>query len=288
MAGSVTLPRMNDLLVQSAFIPFAVALVAAGILRLVAGSINGPAMAGAAVTLGFITGYVLIFGAPVAWPASATQKIFFVAIVGGIFGLSLDLSREARHITLFVSALMPVLPLAWLGWPRLALLDMPDILTLGIVALAGGGVLTELYSRNAQPAESAVKLLIGTMTLALIALIGTSASYAELCGVLAAATAGFLLWLWPVARCRFAASAVFGAGLIFISLVGAIAVYTTASKPALGLLLPIFYADRALGRVDTGIRKLNQALKPMILVVIALIPAIAAVGLAHLLDDGGY
>ncbi len=282
------MPRMNDLLVQSAFVPFAVSLAAAGIIRLVAGSTSGPVMAGAAVTLGFIVGYVLVFGAPMAWPASATQKLFFIAIIGGIFGLSLDLSREARHITLFVSALMPILPLLWLGWSRVIQPDWGDILTLGVIALAGGGVLTELYSRHAQPAESAVKLLIGAMTLALIALIGSSASYAQLCGVLTAATAGFLFWLWPLARCRFAASAVFGPGLLFISLVSAVAVFTTASKPALGLLLPIFYADRALGRFDTGIRKLNQALKPMFLAIIALIPAIAAVGLAHLLGSGGY
>jgi len=282
------MPRMNDLLVQSAFVPFAASVAAAGIIRLVAGTTNGPAMAGAAVTVGFLIGFVLIFGAPMAWPASATQKLFFIAIIGGIFGLSLDLSREARHITLFVSALMPVLPLLWLGWPRLIQPDWGDIVTLAVIALAGGGVLTELYSRHAQPAESAVKLLIGAMTLALIALISSSASYAQLCGVLIAATAGFLFWLWPLARCRFAASAVFGPGLLFISLVGAVAVFTTASRPALGLLLPIFYADRALGRFDTGIRKLNQALKPMLLAVIALIPAIAAVGPAHLLGSGGY
>jgi len=126
------------------------------------------------------------------------------------------------------------------------------------------------------------------MTLALLALIGTAASYAQLCGVLTAAMAGFLFWLWPLARCRFAASAVFGPGLLFLSLVGAVATFTTVSRPALGLLLPIFYADRALGRFDTGIHKLNQALRPVLLAVIALIPAIAAVGLAHLLDRSGF
>ena len=282
------MPRMNDLLVQSAFVPFAVSVAAAGMIRLVAGSTSGPAMAGAAVTVGFITGFVLLFGAPMAWPDSATEKLFFIAVVGGIFGLALDLSREARHITLFVSALTPALPLLWLGWPRIMQADWTDILTLVVIALAGGGVLTELYGRHAQPAESGVKLVVGAMTLALIALIGTAASYAQLCGVLTAALAGFLFWLWPLARCRFAASAVFGPGLLFISLVGAIAVFTGVSRPALGLLLPIFYADRALGRFDTGIHKLNQALKPVLLAIIALIPAIAAVGLAHLLDGRGF
>jgi hypothetical protein len=278
---------MNDLLVQSAFIPFAVALVSAGILRFVAGSMHGPAMAGAAICLAFLTGYVLVFGPPAYWPPSAAQKLFFIAIVGGILGMSLDLSRESRPITLFVGALAPALAALWLGWSRLLALDWADIATLILVAVAGGGVLTELYSKNVQPADSAVKLLIAAFSLAIVSLIGASASYAQLAGILAAATVGFGFWLWPVARCRFAASAVFGGGLVFISMVGAISVFTTASKPALGLLLPIFFADRALGRFDTGIHRLNQAIKPVLLGIIALIPAIAAVGLAHLLR-GGY
>jgi hypothetical protein len=282
------MPAMDDLLLQSALIPFVTAAVAAGILRLVAGSTHGTAMAGAAIGLAFLAGYVMILGAPSVWPPSATQKIFFIAIVGGIFGLSLDLSREARHVTLLAAALTPAIALAWLGWTRIVRPDWIDILTLVVIAAAAGAVLTELYGRNTQPAESAVKLLIAAVTLSLVALIGTSASLAQLGGVLAAAVAGFALWVWPTPRARFAASALFGGGLVFVALTGAVALFSNASKPALGLLLPIFFADRALGPFDTGIHKLNQALRPLLLGVIALIPAIASVGLAHLLGRTGY
>lgn len=280
---------MNDLLVRSAFIPFAVALVSAGVMRLLTGRDRGPAMAGAAIGIGFLTGYILVFGIPTVWPPSATQKLFFVAMIGGIAGLSFDLSREARPITLLIGGLAPAIALIWLGWPRLVALDWVDIATLAVIALAGAGIVGELLNKSAQPSESAVKLLIAAISLAAIALIGTSASYAQLAGTLAAAVAGFLFWLWPVGRSRFAASAVFSGGLVFIAMVAAVAVFTTAPKPALGLLLPIFYADRALGPLDTGIHKLNQALKPVLLAIIALIPAIAAIGLAHLLGgSSGY
>lgn len=279
---------MNDLLVQSAFIPFAVALVSAGVLRLVTGQSCGPAMAGGAIGLAFLTGYILVFGTPAVWPPSATQKLFFIAMIGGIAGLSFDLSRESRPITLLIGGLAPAMALTWLGWPRLLALDWADIAILAVIAVAGAAIVGELFNKNAQPSESAVKLLIAAISLSVVALIGTSASYAQLAGILAAAVAGFLFWVWPVGRCRFAASAVFSGGLVFISMVGAIAVFTTAPKPALGLLLPIFFADRALGRLDTGIHKLNQALKPVLLAIIALIPAIAAIGLAHLLSGSGY
>jgi hypothetical protein len=281
------MPAMHDLLLQSAVIPIAVAAIAAGILRLIAGSTHGPPMAGAAIGLAFVTGYVLTLGAPAVWPPSEMQKLFFIAVAGTIFGMSLDLSREARHVTLMTAAVAPALALLWLGWPRIVTPAWADIGCLVIVALAGAAVLTELYSRSAQPAESGIKLLIASIALALIALIGAAVSYARLSGILAAAVAGFLLWLWPVPRYRFAASALFSGGLLFVSLSGAVALFGHASKPALGLLLPIFFADRALGRFDTGINKLNQALRPLLLAVIALIPAIAAVGLSHLLGSNG-
>ena len=114
------MPAMHDLILQSAVIPFAVAAVSAGILRLVAGSTHGPPMAGAAIGIAFLAGYVLILGAPVAWPSSAIQKLFFVTIIGTIFGMSLDLSREARPITLMtvMESLMPSSPGRRLHIPR--------------------------------------------------------------------------------------------------------------------------------------------------------------------------
>jgi hypothetical protein len=281
------MPAMHDLILQSAIIPFAVAAIAAGVLRLIAGSTHGPPMAGAAIGIAFLTGYILFLGAPAAWPPTAMQKLFFITVAGTIFGMSLDLSREARPVTLMTAAVAPALALLWLGWPRIVTAAWGDIGSLVIIALAGAAILTELYGRGTQPAESGIKLLIAAIALALIALIGASVFYARLSGVLAAAVVGYLFWLWPVPRYRFAASALFSGGLLFIALSGAIALFTNASKPALGLLLPIFFADRALGRVDTGINKLNQALKPLLLAVIALIPAIAAVGLSHLLRGNG-
>lgn len=282
------MPAMDDLLLRSALIPLAVAAVAAGLLRLLAGSAHGPAMAGAAICLAFLTGYILMAGAPAVWPPSAVQKIFFIAAAGGIFGLSVDLSPRARRLTALGALLAPALALAWLGWPRVVRLDWADGATLLVVAAAGAAILAELHGRNAQPAESAVKLSIASVALAAIALLGASASMAQLCGVLAASAAGFALWLWPKPRLRFAASALFGGGLVFVALLGSVAVFSNASKPALCLLLPVFFAGRALGRADAGLHKLGQAVKPLLVAAIAVVPAIAAVGLAQLLGGGAY
>ena len=182
----------------------------------------------------------------------------------------------------------PAAALAWLGWPRLLIPDRADAATLLAVAAAGAAVLGLLHARSQEPAECAVKLLIASAGLAALALLGASASTAQLCGVLAAATGGFALWLWPKPRLRFAASALFGGGLVFVALAGSAAVFTNAAKPALALLLPVFFAERALGRYGTGIRKPDPALRTVLVAAIALVPAAASVGLAWLLDGSGY
>jgi hypothetical protein len=111
---------------------------------------------------------------------------------------------------------------------------------------------------------------------------------AQLCGVLPAAAGGFALWLWPKPRLQFAASALLGGGLVFVALAGSVAVFTNAAKPALLLLLPIFFAERALGRRSRGIHKKNQVLMPILTAVAASVPAIAAVALAYHLGGSGY
>jgi hypothetical protein len=279
---------MEDFLLRTAAIPLAAAAVAAGLLRLVAGPTRGAAMAGGAICLGFLAGYGLTLGIPAVWPTASSQKVFFIAAAGGIAGLALDLSVESRRLTLPVAVAATTVALAWLGWSRLAIPDWADAVTLAIVAGSGTLALVGLHARSEEPAECAAKLLVASAALAALALLGASASTAQLCGALAAATGGFGLWVWPRPRLRFGASALLGGGLVFVVLAGSAAVFTNAAKPALLLLLPIFFAERALGRHGAGFRRGNRPLKPVLVTAVALIPAVAAVGLAVLLGGSGY
>jgi hypothetical protein len=279
---------MDDFVLRTAVAPFAVAAVAAGLLRLTAGREQGQAMAGAAICLGFLAGYGLVMGAPAVWPPASAQKVFFVAAAGGILGLALDLSPESRRLALPAALAAAAVALAWLGWPRLLISDRTDAATLLAVAAAGAVILAGLHARRQEPAECAVKLLVASAALAPLALLGASASMAQLCGVLAAAAGGFALWLWPKPRLQFAASALLGGGLVFVALAGSVAVFTNAAKPALLLLLPVFFAERALGRRSRGIHKKNQVLMPILTAVAASVPAIAAVALAYHLGGSGY
>lgn len=280
---------MDDLLVQSGIIPFAAAAICAGILRLIGGSTRGPLIAAGGIGIGFLVGFVLILGAPERWPQTSSEKLFAIAAVATLLGLAFDLSREAPSVSRLIAALSPAAALAWLGWPRIAGQDWIDIATLAAIAVGGGFVLIRLYASGPPATESGVKLMIACIALALVSIFGASASLGQLAGALAAATAGLLVWNWPVARFPAGAAAALGSGLTFVALTGIVAVFTNAPKPALAMLLPIFFADLALSHMPRTQGGINRAIRPILLAAVALIPALAAVGLASLLGGGsGY
>lgn len=280
---------MDDLLFQSGIFPFAAAALGAGILRLIGGSDRGRLIAGGGIGIGFLIGFVIILGAPMRWPQSSSEKLFAIAALATALGLALDLSRDSAPVTRLFAAVSSLAALTWLGWPRIVAQDWIDIATLAAVALGGGFALTRLFASGPQATDAGVKLMIACVALALVSVFGASASLGQLAGALAAATAGFLVWIWPVARFPFAACAVLGGGLTFVALTGIVAVYTDAPKPALAMLLPIFFADLALARLPRTQRGMNQAIRPILFAAVALIPALAAVGLASLLGGGsGY
>ena len=279
---------MDTLLIHSALVPFAVAAAAAGLLRLIGGADLGAMIATAGIGLAFAIGHMLILGLPAAWPTSAAQKILVVAVAATAVGLALDLSNGRSTMTRLLAYLLPLAALLWLGWARVAALDWIDIAALALTVVAGGYAVSRPLAEGAETADSGVKLMVAAAALGFVAVIGRSASFGQLAGVLAAATAGFLAWNWPVARFRFGAAAVLGAGTIFLALAGAIAVFTNAPKAALVLLLPIFFADRAVGRIRIGARRPGDAVRPVLVFAVAAIPAIAAVGLAHILGGSSY
>lgn len=279
---------MDDLLLRSAVIPFAVAAMGAGLLRLVVGARRGPLIAAAGITAGFLTGFILVLGMPARWPLSAVEKVFVLAAIGSFLGIALDLTRAPTRTVRLAAILVPAAGLIWIGWSRLLVPDWTDIAVLATTAILGGVVVALLPARDEKATDAAVKLTVAAGALALVAVIGASASFGQIAGVLAAATAGFLVWLWPRPRFPFGATAALGAGGTFVALTGAIAVFTNAPKAALALLFLVFFADLALARFRARSRGARRALRPILVGLVAAIPASAAIGLAQYLGGSGY
>ena len=127
-------------------------------------------------------------------------------------------------------------------------------------------------------------LLIAAVGVSLIALIGSSASLAQLSGGLAAATGGFMLWNWPKARFSFGWSGVYGGVGVLFSFIVAMILFTNASKLALLLILPVFFAYRVTARLPLASR---PALAPFVLAAVCLVPVGIAVLIASLSGGGG-
>lgn len=276
----------DDPLVQSGLVPLAVAAIAAIALRLVAGADRGSLLAAGGVGVAFLVGHGLVLGLPALPPTAALQKIFYVGALGLALGVALDLSRETPSVTRLMTAAVPAPVLAWIGWPRLLALDIGDALVLVAAALAAAFALPRLYDPRAAGVEPAIKLLVASVAAAMIAVIGASAAYGQLFGVLAAATGGFLLLNWPVARHRFGAAGALGAGLIFFALIVGTALFTAAARPALALLLLVLFAEIAMPRRPRNGR-FGSAFGPILFGLLAAIPALAAVGFAFLLGGSG-
>jgi hypothetical protein len=270
--------------VQSAVLPFAVAAGGAVLLGTV-GRGRG-AVAGLAVAAGFVAAYLAILGPPPFPPVSAGHKIAYVVVAAAAIGLALDLTAARPLLARLVLAVAGVAAAAWLLGARLDLADRASLIwPAAPVAAAWLLVLWRLETARRKGASAAVILAVAAAAAAAVALFGRSASIAQLCAALAAATAGYALlpWLAPGGGCGRAATAAGGAA--FLALATQMVAFTAAAPWALLVLLAAFLADRRAGRLAaTGVRRL---LEPVPVAFAAAVPAAAAVALAWLLSSGG-
>ncbi|MDQ2104227.1 hypothetical protein QSG27_16110, partial [Azospirillum sp. C340-1] len=118
-----------------------------------------------------------------------------------------------------------------------------------------------------------------------VALVGASASVAQLAFALAAATGGLLLWNWPVERHAWGNAGQAALGILVL-LAATLTFFSSARAEALLLVLPAFFADRLRDRLPLPRTAAGRAMGTVALTVLALVPAIAAVGVAFLLSAG--
>lgn len=275
---------------QSAVLPFLVAAVAAGLIRLAGGSGRGALLAGAAVGLALLVVYVVVLGMPPLPPRSSGQKLFYIAAAGLVLGVGLDLGR-VRGRVLVVLLLLAFVAAAsvWVGWPawkRVAAAPgtwMPA-LTLLLLMIAT----VPLPRAASNGVSAAVMLLIGAAGLAMVALTANSASLSQIAGALAAAVGGFLVWNWPKARFPVSAALLFGAMGAFAALTTQAALFTRADPWTLAPLVLVFLAAIPAARLRIGSGAVHAALSPLVIGFCAALPAALAVVLGFWLNGDVY
>lgn len=279
---------LSDPLTQSALIPLVLGFVLTGLLRFTNGRERGPHVAGASVALTFIISYLLIIGVPPLPPVAAAQKLAYAVTAGLVIGFVIDYRRLPAIFRWVAFGLGMAVVLYWLGADKLLRAD--TWVLLGVIAVYLGTIVAEwrIETGRQRELEPSVKIFIASLATAGIAHFGDSTSLAQLSGALAAALGGFMLWNWPVHRYAHGGALLLGAGGALASIIYVLVLYTPeANKIALALVLLVFFADLAAKRVSLGERAFGRSLRPIVLGLACLLPAVIAVVIAYFMADTG-
>jgi len=272
---------------QSVVLPLLLVAILAPVLRLAGGSAKGPALAAVAVGAGILAAYVATLGWPPLAPQTASHKLFYLVGAGAGLGLVLDLVRAGRAVVMAALVAFALAGLAWLLGHRLDRLALWPGLPLFVVWAA---VLVRLWQVRDQGAVAPAMVVAAASALAGIAILGATALVGQLAAGVAASAGAFALLNWPWPRWRFGNAGVLAAGGALGALASQLVLYTEASRWAIGLAALVFVADLGAQRVRIRGRRPGPVLRPVVVIVLALVPLAAAVAAAVLQsdDEGEY
>jgi hypothetical protein len=275
---------MNDLLAdpffQSGVAPLVLGAALTGLTRAGLGS----RAAAGGVLLTFLAVYLWVIGVPALPPPAAMGKLFWAGVAVLILAAILDIGRPPAAVR--GAALLTVL-VAALYWIIGAAVSTPAEGVAALVAAVAVGLSVFPSSRVSEndPVAAAAPTFAWAAAVGGVALIGGSASIAQLGIALTAATGGFLLWNWPKPRYAWGASGRGAQGLAV--LLGAVlALFSSAPAVALAPALLAPAALRLAARLPLPNNALGRALRPAASFTFAVIPALASIGVALALTGG--
>lgn len=272
----------SDPLVQSVLVPVAGGFLLTGAIRVANGPTKGPLVAGASVGLGFLFAYGLTLGFPALPPALPEHKLAYLVAAGLVIGFLLDFFRRGPLFRETVYLLGTAAGLYWIALPRIEAGGAWTYLALIVLWLGSAVVGYRLEKSRSAGIEPCLKLLVAALGLGAIAIFGRAVDLGQVAFGLATALGGFALWNWPVSRYPFGATLLLAAGGALVATAFVLVLYTETSPIALSLLLLCFFTDLAAKRVKLPAGKLGDALRPFVLVGLALVPALAAVAVAYI------
>ncbi|MCW2238670.1 hypothetical protein [Azospirillum canadense] len=272
---------LHDPFVQSSVLPLLLGLVAVGVLHRLA---PGRLLAVAGIGATFLAVFALVVGVPALPPPSSMGKVFWSVAGGFVLGVVADAVGVKGRAGSLLAAAWLAASLVWIALPAL---DTPvAFATLLVLLLVGACVVFGRTGSDDGQRGNAVAPAAVLLALALAvggtALIGSSASIAQMALALAAATGGFLLWNWPVERHGWGVSGRVASG-IAVLLAGVLALFTQTEAAVLLLALPALLAERVGRRLPLPDSGLGRAAGGAVVTVLTVLPALIAIGVAYLL-----
>jgi len=268
------------------FIPFGVALAAAGALRLVAGPDKGARYAGISVVIGFAAAWNWLLLAP--WvPFDALSRVIYIAIGGSIAGLALDLVALRRSWAIVIVAAVFVLGCVWATISGALIGAPPDDtagwLLFGLYLFVWLGLLVRLDVLKREGPAALVTVFMLAIGLGLVAQMSGEGAVGAAAYALAAAFAGLLALSW-ILSLAVGNVIVLGGGGAVLGLAMALAEPgSKASVIALIFLLLVPFADGTAKRLPLGPAAMRSALYPLALIGVSALPVSLAGVIAFLL-----
>ena len=280
-------------LLTGAALPFVVGLANAALVRAVARRrIASLAMLGALAA--FLVIYLVIQGAPPLLPVTATQKLFWLTLAGGVAGVAVLRRRRAGAFERAVLVLLPAAGVLWLGENQWLRGPGTGFVILSIMVwLVGAAILLRLRAtdRTANGFAGGAQTVVAAAGLALITLAGGLAPLAILAGALAAGLGGVLLLDYAVFLFKGGSSGLGPVGRLAIAfpliMLATILVLVSdgVSYVAVAVLSLVFLSGRILLRLDRERKLFARIGEPIWAVVLAAIPAVVAISIAALQAD---
>ncbi|MBK1839144.1 hypothetical protein JHL17_17170 [Azospirillum sp. YIM B02556] len=275
---------LQDPFVQSSILPLLVGLVLVGVLHL----LRRP-LAAAGIAAGFLAVFALVVGLPALPPPSSMGKLFWASAAGLLLGIVADTAGVRGRAASALLAVWLAASLLWIALPALdslaAAVSVVLLLAAAMWVAFGRGSQTQGSERGESPTAPAASLLALALAVGGTALIGSSASIAQMALALAASAGGFLLWNWPVERHGWGLSGQVATG-IAVLLAGVLTLFTQAQTAVLLLALPALLAGHLRRFLPQGHGLVGRAASTAAVTVVAVLPALVAIGAAYALTDG--
>lgn len=259
-------------------VPFALALLWAGGLRVFGGPERAARGAGIGVMLAFAVSWV-IFVKPGWAPVTDLTRIGHIALGAAVAGLALDLLAPRRFWAAAVAAIF-LLGSAWssvtgkLELPTAPNLDLlAPAAILAVLAFLG---IARLDVLRTQGLTATILLAVSASGIAVMAAVAGDPKLAASGAILALAVLGYVvaqaLFKVPVGD-----SIILGAGSALLAMAWTLGHMHPASRLALLLVPLIFFAEGTAKRVPLPQARISAVLYPLILVVLAALPVALAV-----------
>lgn len=284
----------NNPVFQTIIAPFAIAFAVVAASRLFGGK-RGDLLAGAGVVGAALIGYELFAGQPEFPPPASTQKLFYLIAFGGLVGMFVDLLDRRPTLDRVALIVVPAVAVLWLAWRQLT--AGPDGTTIATM-LAIWLVIVIWLWRLGDAADKggavagAVLLIAAAVGIAGVAFIAPSATLPLFAALLAAAAGGLALWSFGAlivggSRIGFPRAALLGIG----GGLGVVAHILVSFTPntnifALAGVVLVPFVEPVARRIKIGSGRTAEIAAPVVLGIVAAIPALAAIGLAYVMSAG--